>query len=54
MPTTIYLTIGQSHENKTYCHPEQYKWVAWEERLRDVEGFDVYDPIRATEIWYQM
>jgi hypothetical protein len=34
MLVTINLTIGESYRNKTSGHPEQDKWVAWEERLR--------------------
>jgi hypothetical protein len=48
--TIIDLTKGESHGVKSFGHPKQDKWVAWEERFRVVEGFDVYDLVRAAEI----
>jgi hypothetical protein len=42
--------MGKSHGFKSFGHPKQDKWVAWEERFRVVEGFDVYDLVRAAEI----
>jgi hypothetical protein len=44
------LTMGESNMIKASGHHEQDKWVAWEERLRAVEGFNVYDLIKAVVI----
>jgi len=48
--TIIDLTIGESYGVKSFGHPKQDKWVAWEEKFRVVEGFDVYDLVRAAKI----
>jgi hypothetical protein len=46
----IDLTMEGFNKVKSSNHPKQDKWVACEERLRFVEGFDVSNLIRATEI----
>jgi len=46
----IDLTMERPHRVESFNHPEQDKWASWEERLRIVKGFDVYDLIRVNEI----
>jgi hypothetical protein len=48
--TIIDLTMGGSHGVKSFGHPKQDKWVAWVEKFRVVEGFDVYDLVRTAKI----
>jgi hypothetical protein len=48
--TIIDLTMERPHKVESFNHPEQDKWASWEERLRVVEGFDVYDLVRVNEI----
>ena len=48
--TIIYLTMRESHGVKSFGHPNQDKRVAWEEKFRVVEGFDIYDLVRAVDI----
>jgi hypothetical protein len=46
----IDLTIEGSYEVKVSDSPKQDKWIAWEEKLRVVEGFDTYDLVKTVEI----
>ena len=48
--TTLDLIKDGSHRVESPDHHDQNKWVVWEERLRVVKGFDVYDPVKATGI----
>jgi hypothetical protein len=43
MPTTIDLTMGESNGIKDFGHYEQDKWAIWEERLKAVKGFNIYN-----------
>jgi hypothetical protein len=42
--------MEEPHRVKLLDHFDQDKWATLEERLRDVEGFDFYDSVRAAEI----
>jgi hypothetical protein len=50
MSTIIDLTMEGSYGVESSNLLEQEKWVAREEILRVVEGFDVYDLVRAVGI----
>ena len=44
------LTNEDPHDVKVSNHERYDKWTALEERLRAVEGNDLFDPIRAAEV----
>jgi hypothetical protein len=50
MSAIIDLTMEEPHGVKPYDHSNQDKWATLEERLKVVEVFDFYDPVRAVEI----
>jgi hypothetical protein len=54
VPTIIDLTMKGSHGVESFDPLEQDKWAASEERLRVVKGFDVYNPVRAVEIYLML
>jgi hypothetical protein len=53
MLAIIDLTMEAAHEVKSSDCLEQDKWVVWEERLKVVDGFGVYDPVREY-VWCQI
>ena len=44
------LTNEDPHDFKFSNHEGDDKWTALEERLREIEGNDLLDPIRAAEV----
>ena len=50
IPITMDLTNEDPHDVKLSNHEVYDKWTALEERLRAVEGNDLFDPIRAVEV----
>ncbi|KAL3583079.1 hypothetical protein D5086_017411 [Populus alba] len=50
IPITMDLTNKDPHDVKFSNHEGYDKWTALEERLRAVEGNDLFDPIRAAEV----
>nr|XP_034900655.1 LOW QUALITY PROTEIN: uncharacterized protein LOC118038417 [Populus alba] len=49
IPITMDLTNKDPHDFKFSNHGGDDKWTALEERLRAIEGNDLFDPIRAAE-----
>jgi hypothetical protein len=52
VPTIIDLTMKGSQGVESFDPLEQDKWATCEEGLRVVEGFDVYNPVRAVEVCF--
>jgi len=50
IPITMDLTNEDPHDVKLSNHEGYDKWTALEERLRAVEGNDLFDPVRAAEV----
>jgi hypothetical protein len=50
VPITVNLTTDDPHRMKFSKHVDYDKLTALEERLRAVEGADLYDPVHATEM----
>ncbi|XP_034906448.2 uncharacterized protein [Populus alba] len=50
IPITMDLTNKDPHDFKFSNHEGDDKWTALEERLRAIEGNDLFDPIRAAEV----
>ncbi|XP_073261622.1 uncharacterized protein [Populus alba] len=50
IPITLDLTNEDPHDFKFSNHEGDDKWTALEERLRAIEGSDLFDPIRAAEV----
>ena len=50
VPVTVNLTIDDSHKMKFSKHVDYDKLTALEERLRAIEGADLYDPVHAAEM----
>ncbi|XP_034903465.1 uncharacterized protein [Populus alba] len=50
IPITLDLTNEDPHDFKFSNHEGDDKWTALEERLRAIEGNDLFDPIRAAEV----
>ena len=50
IPITMDLTNEDTHDVKFSNHEGYDKWIALEERLREVEGNDLFDPIRAAKV----
>ena len=50
IPVTMDLTDEDPHDGKFSNHERDDKWTALEDRLRAIEGSDLFDPIRAAEV----
>ena len=50
VPVTVNLTTDDSHRMKFSKHVDYDKLTALEERLRAIEGADLYDPVHAVKM----
>ena len=50
IPITMDLTTEDPQDNRFSNHARYNKWNALEEKLRVVEGNDLFDPVKAVEV----
>jgi hypothetical protein len=50
IPHAVEPTLVESHHDKMVGDEGLEKWVALEERVRAVEGNNLYDPVKAAEM----